>query len=168
MIVALGVLLLPILMISWWFTRVPEPAPTRVDWAPIATAASASPYRIAVPQALPDTWTCVRARWTAKGDPGIDGKPVPGNTWQLGLLTPDRRYLGLDQRDERPEELLAEVTRDGRADGDSVVAGARWQRWISPDARTRTLAITGDGSTLVLSGDVPYAELEAFAATLRR
>ena len=141
MIVALAVLLLPVLVITWWFTRVPEPTVTRVDWAPlVAQARAESPYRVAVPTGLPDTWAPVRARWTPKGDPGIDGRPVPGNTWQLGFLTPDQRYLGLDQRDDDGADLISGVTRAGIRDGSSSVQGESWQRWASPDGRTRRTA----------------------------
>ncbi len=169
MIVALLVLLVPIVAITVFFTRTPDPQPTRVDWVPLAAAGEvASPYRLAIPEGLPDTWTCVRARWTAKGDPGLNGDPVPGNTWQLGFLSPEQRYLGLDQRDDAAASLVADVTQDGRRDGTSALGGASWERWISPDGRTRALVITEGGSTLVLSGDVPYAALEAFATTLRR
>lgn len=167
MIVAIAVLLVPILLVSWWFTRVPEPPVTPVDWRPLlADARAHSPYRVAHPEALPGSWTCVRARWTPKGEAGLGGTPVPGNTWQLGFLTPDRVYLGLDQRDERPADLIADATRQGVTDGTSAAAGRTWARYVSSDGRTRALVLSEAGSTLVLTGDVPYAALEAFAATL--
>lgn len=167
MIVAIAVLLVPVLLISWWFTRVPEPPVTVVDWRPLlADAQAASPYPVAHPEALPETWTCVRARWTPKGEAGVGGRPVPGNTWQLGFLTPERVYLGIDQRDDKPADLISSASRQGSPDGTSTVAGRTWARYVSADGRTRALVAEASGATVVLSGDVPYGQLEAFAATL--
>lgn len=168
MIVALAVLLVPIVLVTWWFTRVPAEPPVRaLDWAALADQGSVqSPYRLARPTSLPDTWTCTRARWTRAGDPGIDGKPVSGNTWQLGFLTPDRVYLALDQRDAGAADLIAVASRGGVADGQQQIAGRPWTRLVSPDGRTRALASTVGPVTTVVSGDLPVGALVAFVETL--
>ena len=167
MVMAMAVLVVPVLVISWWFTRIPEPPITAVDWQGAASQArAAAVFPVWTPRNLPDSWIAVRARWTPKGEPGIDGRPVVGNTWQLGFLGPDRRYLGVDQRDQAREQLVDKVTRQSSADGSSSVLQREWQRRVSRDGRTRSLVLEDDGSVVVVSGDVPYAQLEAFAATL--
>lgn len=167
MLVALVVLLVPVLVIVGWFQRLPEPPVTPVDPAPvIARAASESPYPIAAPANLPQGWVATRARWTPKGEEGIDRQPVPGNTFQLGYLTPDRMYVALDQRDEQPVTFTAAVTREGRAEGAATVAGAEWARYVSADGRTRSLVRAAPDHVTIVSGDLPYGALEAFAGTL--
>lgn len=167
MLVAVAALLIPVVLIYLWFSRMPEPPVRAVDWQPVVAQARAeAPYPVAVPRNLPADWVVVRARWTALGEPGLDQKPAVGNTLQLGFLTSERIYLGLDQRDTDPRGLVREVTRDGVADGESVLAGVGWQRFVSRDDRTRALVRVGADDTLVISGDVSYEALEAFAATI--
>ena len=167
MLVAVAALLIPVVLIYLWFSRIPEPEARPVDWQPVVAQARAeAPYPVAAPRDLPDTWTAVRARWTRQGEPGLNQKPAIGNTLQLGFLTPDRIYIGLDQRDVDPQGLIREASRDGAADGESVLNGEPWQRFVSDDDRTRALVRSGGGSTVVVSGDLPYEGLAAFATTL--
>ncbi|HWI01684.1 MAG TPA: DUF4245 family protein, partial [Propionibacteriaceae bacterium] len=88
------------------------------------------------------------------------------NQWQLGFLTPDDIYLGLVQGDLRPDDLVDEETRAGRPDGESTVSGQVWQRLVSPDERTFSLVRRETQVTTVVSGDVGYSALEAYASTL--
>ena len=167
LLIALAALLLPVILLYAWFSRIPEPQVTAIDWRPVAARAQAeSPYPVAVPRNLPDSWTAVRARWTPAGQPGLDEKPAPGNTFQLGFLSPQRMYIGLDQRDADPSGLIRAASRDGAADGESVLGGVTWRRYVSADDRTRALVRSDAGSTLVISGDLPYEALEGFAGTL--
>ncbi|MFT4294792.1 MAG: DUF4245 domain-containing protein [Micropruina sp.] len=167
-LVAVAALLVPVVLIYLWFSRVPEPEARAVDWQPVVAQARAeAPYPVAVPENLPETWVVVRARWTPQGEPGLDQKAATGNTFQLGFLTPERMYIGLDQRDTDAAGLIREVTRGAASDGESDLAGTRWQRYVSDDDRTRALVRSDSASTLVISGDLPYPALEAFATTLR-
>jgi hypothetical protein len=167
MFIAVVVLLIPMVLIYWWFSRVPEAQPTAIDWQPVVAQARAeAPYAVEVPRQIPSSWTVVRARWTPLGRPGLDQKPAIGNTFQLGFLTDQRMYIGLDQRDTDGPGLIRDASRDGAAEGESVIDDVPWQRYVSRDGRTRALARTGGGSTVVISGDLPYESLEAFAGTL--
>ncbi|QIK71554.1 DUF4245 domain-containing protein [Propioniciclava coleopterorum] len=166
MIVAMAVLMVPILLVVAFFTRTPEAPIQPIDYQPVARQAAAeASYPVLVPQNLPDGWVATRARWTAEGRPGLNGEPAAGDTWQLGMLTPGQIYIGLDQRDASQELFVQQVTRDGRPDGDSNVAGVAWQRYVSEDDRTRSLVLRGDAVTIV-SGDLAYEALEAFASSL--
>ena len=165
MIVALLVLLVPILGISFAFTRNPDPQVPSVAYAPVAArAATASEYVVYAPATLPAGWTCTSAQWLPAGASG-QAKAVVGDTWSMAFLTPERRYVGLDQRAAAPDAFVTERTREGSQDGASTAAGLDWTRYVSDDGRTRSL-VHVDDSVVVVSGDLPYADLEAFAATL--
>ncbi|MCW3156687.1 DUF4245 domain-containing protein [Micropruina sonneratiae] len=166
-LIACAVLLVPVVLIYLWFSRVPDPTPRPVDWQPVVTLAKTeAPYPVAVPENLPEGWTVVRARWTPAGEPGLNQQPAVGDTLQLGYLTPDQVYLGLDQRNTDPKGLIAAASRATTADGESELAGVSWQRYVSDDRRSRALVRSDEQSTLVISGDLPYEALEAFAGTL--
>jgi hypothetical protein len=62
--------------------------------------------------------------------------------------------------------MVDQQSRSGTPDGSSVVAGQTWQRLISPDGRTRSLVLHGPKATTIVSADLPYQALEAYAATL--
>ena len=96
----------------------------------------------------------------------MDGQPSVRNQWQLGFLTPDDVFIGLDQGDLRADDLVDQQSRAGTADGESTVNGQVWQRLVSPDGRTRSLVLREPKVTSIVSGDLPYAALEAYAATL--
>jgi len=169
MLISLGVLLVPILLISWWFTRTPADAPVQtVDWQSVLTQSRAvSPYPLLGPVGLPDTWVATKAQWSKTGEPAVNQEAAPGNTWQLGLLSPDQIYVSLTQRDAAGPALVAQISRSGVQDGTSAVGGVTWTRWVSTDDRTRTLSRVDGSVTIVVSGDMSYAGLEAFASTLR-
>ncbi len=168
MLLSLAVILVPILLISWFFTRTPGSPPlTRIDWAPtLATARAESPYPVLAPRNLPDTWVPRKVVWAKPGQPGPDGKPAVGHTWQLGLLSPDQVYVTVTQRDAAANALVAELSREGVRDGTASVGGATWERYVSKDARTRALVTTSGGVVTVVAGDTSYEGLVAFAATL--
>lgn len=166
MIVAMVVLLVPITLIVAFFTRTPSAPIKAIDYEPVAKlAAGQASYPVLVPTSLPQGWVATRARWTPAGKPGLNGELAAGNTWQFGMLTPEQTYIGLDQRDTAQDLFVRQVTRDGRPDGASNVAGALWQRFVSQDGRTRSLVRKADAVTIV-SGDLSYEALDAFTSTL--
>lgn len=167
MVIAMAMVLVPIALISWFFTKLPEPMVNVVDpTALVAQARAEAPFAVVAPVNLPQGWVATRARWTPEGKPLLNGEPAVGSTWQVGYLSPDRMYVALDQRDRLPDAFVADVTRSGRAVGESVVAGASWQRYTSADARTNALVDKGEDAVTIVSGDVPFEALEAFAGTL--
>ncbi len=167
-VVAMLVLLVPIGLISWFFTRTPaEPPVIEVDAAPVvAQARSKVDWPVLAPANLPAGWQTVRARWIPRGQTGGASEAQPGDTVQLGYLTPGRTYIGLDQSDAAASAFVKRVTRDGRPNGSSTVSGAAWQRLTSDDARTNYLVKTESDATVVVSGDLGFDALEAFAGTL--
>jgi hypothetical protein len=168
MIRSLALLVIPLAVIAIIFTNVPRDHPVKeVDWKPVlATARKQAPYQVLAPTNLPDGWRATRVAWVPQGRPYLNGEASPRNLWQLGFLTPDDAFIDLNQGDAQPEEMVDQQSRAGTADGSSVVAGQSWQRLISPDGRTRSLVLRGPNVTTVVTADLPYEALEAYAATL--
>jgi hypothetical protein len=104
--------------------------------------------------------------WVPQGRPYLNSEASPRNLWQLGFLTPDEVFIDLTQGDVRAQEMVDQQSRAGTQDGNSVVAGQTWQRLVSPDGRTRSLVLRNPNVTTVVSADLPYGALEAYAATL--
>lgn len=168
MIRSLALLVIPLAVIAIIFTNVPRDHPVKeVDWKPVlAIARKEAPYQVLAPTNLPDGWRATRVAWVPQGRPYLNGEASPRNLWQLGFLTPDDAFIDLNQGDAQPEEMVDQQSRAGTADGSSVVAGQSWERLISPDGRTRSLVLRGPNVTTVVTADLPYEALEAYAATL--
>lgn len=168
MVRSLAVILLPLLVITVLFTRNPDPPVAVVDVAPVLEVARRqAPYPVLAPANLPPDWRPTRVAWEKLGQPVLNGEPAVRNGWRLGYLDPGNTYVALEQGDLRAEDMVADATRKGVPDGESAVAGTTWQRRVSADGRTRSLVLPSTPVTTVVAGDTDYAELEAFAATLR-
>ena len=167
MVRSLAVILIPVVIITYFFTRTPESAVKTVDWTPVlAQARQQAPFDVLAPRAVPEDWKATRASWVAQGRPTLNGDPSVRNLWQLGFLDSSETYVELAQGDLQGEDLIADKTRKGLPDGETTVQGQVWERRISEDERTRSLVVSTPAVSTVISGDLPYAELESFAATL--
>ena len=138
---SLVVIIVPLLLISAFFTRNLGDHPVNeVDWRPVATLArSQAPYPVLAPVNLPEGWRATQATWVRTGEPYLNGDASPRNLWKLGFLTSDDVFVGLTEGDLRPDDLIRTETREGTVDGQSVVGDQTWERRISPDGRTRSL-----------------------------
>jgi hypothetical protein len=155
MIRSLALILIPLVVITIIFTNTPNDHPVKeVDWKPVlAKAREEAPFE-------------TRVNWVRQGKPYLNGEASPRNLWQIGFLTPDDAFIDLNQGDVRPQEMVDQQSRDGTTDGSSVVGGKTWQRLISPDGRSRSLVLVNPNSTVVVTADLPYEALEAYASTL--
>jgi hypothetical protein len=165
---SLALIVIPVVVIPIIFTSVPDDHPVKeVDWKPVlATARQEAPFSVLAPATLPDGWRATRVNWVPQGRPYLNGEASPRNLWQIGFLTPDDVYIDLNQGDLRPQEMVDQQSRAGTPDGVSVIAGQTWHRLISPDERTRSLVLRGPNATTIVSADLPYEALEAYASTL--
>ena len=168
MIRSLAVILVPVVLITWFFARSPdEPSVQVVDYVPALTLArQQAPFAVLAPAAVPAGWRSTKASWLRTGQPGLNGDPSPRNQWQLGFLNADDVYLELDQGDARAQDFIADRTQQGLPDGQSRVGDQTWERRISPDEQTRSLVQTTPSLTTIVTGDLPYDQLESFTATL--
>jgi hypothetical protein len=168
MIRSLALIVIPLAVIAIIFTNVPDDAPVEeVDWKPVlATARQQAPYEVLAPSNLPEGWRATRVNWVPLGRPYLNGEASPRNLWQIGFLTPQEVYIDLTQGDMRAQEMVDQQSREGTPDGNSVIAGLTWQRLVSPDGRTRSLVLRGPATTAIVSANLPYEALEAYASTL--
>lgn len=165
---SMAVVLIPLVIITYFFTRSPDtPAVQLVDYQPVlAQARQQAPFSVLAPVPVPQGWRATRASWLTTGQPGIGGAPSPRNLWQLGFLTSHQVYLELDQGDLRSKDLIDDRTHQGLPDGQSTIDDQVWQRMISPDEQTRSLVLPSAALTTIVVGDLPYADLESYAASL--
>jgi hypothetical protein len=168
MIRSLAVILIPLLIITVLFTDLPDDKPVdQVDWRPIlAVARREAPFPVLAPSNLPEGWRATQAEWVEAGEPFRGGEPSPRDQWSLGFLTPDDVFIGLDQGDRQPADLVKEESREGTPDGQSTINGQPWERLVSPDDRTRSLVRREPAATTIVSGDLGYDALEAYVTTL--
>ncbi len=103
----------------------------------LTTARAEAAFPVLAPENLPPGWRPIRVAWARQGAPSLNGEASPRNLWELGFLTPGDVYIGLNQGDAEPEDLVDGQSRKGVADGESEVAGQAWQRLVSPDGWTR-------------------------------
>ncbi|HEY5979599.1 MAG TPA: DUF4245 domain-containing protein [Microlunatus sp.] len=168
MVRTLLVILVPIVVITIFFSRYLDDYPVRVvAWQPVlAQAREQAPYPVLAPVGLPSTWRPTQATWAKQGEPWLNDEPSPRNLWQLGYLDPSDVFISVNQGDGRPEAFIDDTTREGIVDGRSAVADQTWIRYVSPDERTRSLVRTTPDVTTIVVGDTTYEALEAFAGTL--
>lgn len=164
----LAVILIPLLVITFFFTRNLDDAPvTVIDYRSLlAKARQEAPYPVLAPTGLPTSWRATQAVWVPKGDPYLNGEPSARNLWELGFLSPEDVFIAVNQGDLQPGDFIDDKTREGTPDGTSEVNGQRWERRVSPDERTRSLVLASPKVTTIVVGDVSYEGLEAFASTL--
>ena len=168
MIRSLAVILIPLVVITIIFTNTPDDHPVKeVDWKPVlATAQREAPFEVLAPTNLPDGWRATRVTWVPQGQPYLNGEVSPRNLWQIGFLSPEGVYIDLNQGDARPQELVDQQSQAGTPDGRSIIAGQTWERLVSPNNSTKSLVLRGPDSTTIVSANLPYEALEAYASTL--
>jgi hypothetical protein len=126
MFLSMAVIVVPVLLLVWFFSSPGEEEPQRVDVAAqLKRATVESPYPLLVAEGLGSGWVPVRAAWALEGQPWITGEPAEANSWQVGYLSPDGIYFGVQQRDgsagrSRPPAVPGNGTRARTA------ARSRW------------------------------------------
>lgn len=168
MVISMAVLLVPIVLLVWFFTLDPKAEVEAIDVTPqLSRAEAESPYPVLRATHLPEDWTPVRAAWAKDGSKWIDEKPAEGNAWLVGYMGPDGIYYGVEQRDRSVAAVTERLTRQGRETGETVqAAGLDWMSFESKDGRTRSLVAHRDEMVAVIAADTDLDALKAFAATL--
>jgi hypothetical protein len=129
-----------------------------VDYStPARYARGTATFDLLAPRRLPSGWIATSVRFQNGRD----------ETWHLGCLTGERRYVGLEQEDAPLSSMLEEfVGKDAERGADVPVAGRTWETWTTPDD-DRALVRETDAVTTVVVGRVPQSTLETFIGTLR-
>lgn len=168
MVISMAVLLVPLALIAWLFTSNPKPEVEAVDVAPVLSVAEKeSPYPILRATNLPEDWVPTRVTWAADGKQWFTGQPAVGNSWQLGYLAPNGRYVAVQQRDRAVEPFVSDITQEGRRQSEvTEMAGRSWEHWVSDDDLTRSLVWRDGDMVAVVSGNTDFDQLDAFAGSL--
>lgn len=129
-----------------------------VDYAgPAEYAAETADFDVLVPAELPVGWKATSVRF----DQGRD------QTWHLGVLTADEKYLGLEQADRSVGDMVAAyVGEEAEQDGEVEVDGATWQ--VFRDTADDDVALVTEDADVVtvVVGSVDEDTLSAYAASL--
>ncbi|GAA1129261.1 hypothetical protein GCM10009630_28930 [Kribbella jejuensis] len=112
------------------------------------------------PEPMPTGWTATSVEFRAPQQ-----EPI---TWHLGVVTNERKYVGLEQSNVTTPKFQADKLGRTSYDGTSAVAGVTWQRKILLDRKgENALVLVGSGVTTIVAGNAGYPALEAFASVLR-
>ena len=112
-------------------------------------------FPLLAPAELPAGWIATSVRYRAGDDP----------SWHLGMLTGDRRYVGVEQERKPGSDMVAEfVDQDATRGDDVTVDGATWQTWTDTGDDTALVRQTDAVTTLVV-GAVPERTLASFIAS---
>ncbi|HEU4948559.1 MAG TPA: DUF4245 domain-containing protein [Kribbella sp.] len=112
------------------------------------------------PAPMPSGWTATSVEFRAP-----DQRPI---TWHLGVVTSEKRYVGLEQSNVTANSYQSNELGKTEADGTSSVNGVIWQRKTLLDREgEHALVLISSGVTTIVTGNAGYPALETFAATLR-
>lgn len=127
-----------------------------VDYsAQLASAERLADYEVLAPQGLPEGWRATSVDVEETGD---------AVAWHLGFLSPDDRYVGVEQTSGELDPVIAD--RIGRPGGATVEVGGRsWK--VYRGGRDNALVRVDDGVTTVVNGSPEVKVLRRFAASLR-
>ncbi|MHC0432373.1 DUF4245 domain-containing protein [Streptomyces sp. O3] len=122
----------------------------------LAQARRAADYPVVEPVGLPDGWKATTVRFKRKEDLG----------WHLGMLSPDREYVGIEQSVAPPDKYIREITHGAEAtSGTERIGGEDWKRYEG--AKYDALVYEGDGYTTVVTGTAPFEDLAKVAKSLK-
>lgn len=122
----------------------------------LLTARRAAPYPVAAPDGLPTGWKPTSVSYERQA----------GNSWHLGFLDPDGKYVAVEQSTAPAKKYVAEVSQRATDTGRThEVAGEAWQHWKGP--KYDALVLHGDGATTVVTGSAPMERLAQMAAALK-
>jgi hypothetical protein len=147
-------------------TRDNDPTPVRtVDYQAVAKMARADGrLTVAVPEALPQGWKATSATYARGAAPA----------WHLGMLTEDRKYVGIEESRASIADLAREhVDPDAERGEDVTINGTAWQSWTDAGgdyAVGLALQATGRGNlggTWLVVGTAPEKEIRDLAGTLK-
>ena len=144
------------------------PRVNTVSQPPVDVASSAvevartSGWPIEQPEGLPEGWKATSVRYVRSTD-GL-------MTWHAGYQSPSGNYVALEQtRDATSEWVSAQTNRAPRT-GELQAGGRTWVKYVRTGKVQNSLVERPDAQgrlTTIITGTGTFAELAAFADTLR-
>ncbi|MGW7683738.1 DUF4245 domain-containing protein [Kribbella sp. NPDC054772] len=111
------------------------------------------------PEPMPSGWTATSVEFRSPQQ-----EPM---TWHLGVVTNEKKYVGLEQSNVSGGKYLADKLGRTTDDGTTTVDGVTWQRKVLLDRKgENALVRIGSGVTTIVTGNAGYPALETFAVTL--
>ncbi|KQS08903.1 DUF4245 domain-containing protein [Curtobacterium sp. MCLR17_007] len=135
-----------------------------VDYRQVASQAAVPGVTLAVPD-LPDSYTSNRADYADRGADGVD-------VWTVGLLTPDKQYIGMQQGIKANPTWVANQLDRHPATGSRTIDGTKWtvydRRDEGKDAGNQAYALvtTFGRNTVVLAGTADDRSFRTVAAAV--
>ncbi|HUS22514.1 MAG TPA: DUF4245 domain-containing protein [Aeromicrobium sp.] len=149
----MGALLLGAFAVGQLVTVTPDRPERRVELTDaVAGARAAAKFNVIAPRTLPKGWVANSARF------GPDA-------WHLGVLTPQDRYIGLEQATTSVSGIVDDFAPKSRAVRTLKVAGEVWQVRAETDGDRVYVRDFGETSVLVI-GSAPRTELERYVSSL--
>lgn len=138
----------------------PQPDPVKVVAVEpvLAMARAEAPYPVLVPVGL-DGYRPTSVRW----EPTAASDPEP--TWHVGYVTPQTQYVQVSQSATKDPSFIDEQTGGAVVAGLVDVDGVAWQQMASDSGMS--LVQVNEAGTIVVSGTVTLAELQAVVRSLR-
>jgi hypothetical protein len=133
-----------------------------VDYRQVASQADVPGVTLAAP-ALPDSYTSNRADYKDKSADGVD-------VWTVGLLTPDKQFIGLQQGIDANPTWVANQLDQHAATGSRTLGGTKWTVYDRRDEGTDagnqaySLVATFGRNTIVLAGTADDRSFRTVAA----
>jgi len=113
-------------------------------------------FPVLAPRELPDGWIATSVRYAGGDAP----------SWHLGMLTDDRRYVGIEQEKKPSPDMVEEFVDENASRGDDMsIGGTTWQTW-SDDEDDVALVRQTDAVTTVVVGAVTEETLADFVEAL--
>ncbi|MEU6574431.1 DUF4245 domain-containing protein [Streptomyces sp. NPDC046805] len=130
----------------------------RVDYrVELLTARRAATYPVAAPEGLPRTWKATSVRFQGE-DSG---------RWHLGFQNPEGQYVQIEQSREKRAEFIDQASQGAKATKVTEKIGDRtWTRYTGGRYDALVLENT-PGSTTVVAGTAPFAQLTKMAESLK-
>jgi len=147
LVASLGIVLVLVLVVVRPNTPVVDRA---VDYRQVAAEADVAGTTLAAPS-LPDGYSANRADFQDRTNDDVD-------VWTVGLVTPDRQYVGLQQGIDANATWVSNQLEQRSATGSRTIDGTEWtvydRRSEGRDAGNHaySLVTTIGTSTIVLSG----------------
>ena len=120
----------------------PETPVRAIDYErPAEYAAEQASFDLVAPRELPEGWKATSVRYT----------PGRAESWHIGFLTDEGRYIGLEQADELLSTMVRDHVDEDAVQGDDVeIDGETWQGWTDEGGDTALVREERDLVTLVV------------------
>ncbi|WIE62358.1 DUF4245 domain-containing protein [Curtobacterium sp. MCLR17_032] len=146
LIASLGIVLFLVAVV----VRPDQAVDRSVDYRQVAQQADVSGAELLVPD-LPSSYTSNNAEYQSGSARGVA-------VWTIGLLTPDKQYIGMHQGIDANDTWVADQLDQKQATGSRTIAGTKWTVYDRRDEgkgagnNLYALVTTSGKDTVVLAG----------------